>query len=128
MSKTYNNGIITTAGFQFNANLPLDDRLVVETLEDLSSLLSYDGMIVYVQSEKQHYKNIDGTWIVLIEEQGQINNITVNESSFIFGDAEKDNLQATSEHSIVAGKDVKTGVRGLKIKATLLLEDEEDSH
>ena len=52
MSKIYNNGIVTTAGFQFNANLPLDDRLAVETFQDLASLTCYDGMIVYVKNEQ----------------------------------------------------------------------------
>lgn len=65
MSKTYNNGIITTAGFQFNANMPLDDRLVVDTLDDLLSITSYDGMIVYVKEKDSHYTKTNDGWTTL---------------------------------------------------------------
>lgn len=64
MSKIYNNGIVTTAGFQFNANLPLDDRLAVETFQDLALLTCYDGMIVYVKNEQKHYSYINSSWSV----------------------------------------------------------------
>lgn len=66
MSKIYNNGIVTTAGFQFNANTPLDDRLAVESFEDLAALTSYEGMIVYVQNEACHYKKANDEWSILV--------------------------------------------------------------
>lgn len=62
MSRIYNNGITTTAGFKFDANLPLDDRLAVETAGDLKSLPCYEGMIVYVKQKKQHATYIDSKW------------------------------------------------------------------
>jgi hypothetical protein len=69
MSKIYNNGIVTTAGFQFNADLPLDDRLVVETNTDLASLNRYEGMIVYVKNEQKHYTYINGSWSLFSGEE-----------------------------------------------------------
>ena len=63
MGKVYNNAISTTGGFQFTSDMPLDDRLVVEKFEDLSSLTKYDGMTVYVKEEKQYYSNIDNKWV-----------------------------------------------------------------
>lgn len=67
MAKIYNNGIVTTAGFQFNANLPLDDRLVVETYEDLASIPCYEGMIVYVKNDAKHYKYSNNSWGILVD-------------------------------------------------------------
>jgi hypothetical protein len=49
------------------------------------------------------------------------------EGGFILG-KEEDNLETTSEHSVVSGKDIKAGIRGLKIKETLLLVETSDSH
>ena len=62
MSKIYNNGIVTTAGFQYNANSPLDDRLVVETYDDLSSITKYEGMLVYVKEEDKYYTYTNSEW------------------------------------------------------------------
>lgn len=55
MGKIYSNSITTTGGFTFNSDMPLDDRLVVETLDDLSSLTKYDGILVFVKNENKHY-------------------------------------------------------------------------
>ena len=65
MSKIYNNGITTTAGFQFNADLPLDDRLVVKEYSDLASLTHYEGMIVYVTDDLKHYTYSNNSWELL---------------------------------------------------------------
>lgn len=64
MSKVYNNRIITSAGFQYNSDEPIDDRLVVETYDDLSSLNRYEGMIVYVKDKDTYYKYTKETWNV----------------------------------------------------------------
>ena len=64
MGKKYNNAINTSAGFKYNANSPLDDRLVVETYTDLNTLnsYSYEGIIVYVIDENRHYKYNGEAW------------------------------------------------------------------
>lgn len=68
MSKVYKNKILTTAGFDLPAATPLDDRLVVQTIEDLTTELvnknvAYEGMRVYVTAEKLDYQYIDGVWV-----------------------------------------------------------------
>ncbi len=72
MGKKYNNLISTTAGFNYAAPQPLDDRAVVENYEDLAALVgahqAYEGMEVYVASEKKSYKLIGETWKVVITE------------------------------------------------------------
>ena len=62
MSKKYPGSITTTGSFIFNAGKPLDDRLVVETKADLASLTTYNGIIVYVEEDKTHYKYDGNTW------------------------------------------------------------------
>ena len=54
--------INTATNFSVGANLPIDDRLVVNTFSDLSSLLEYEGLISYVLDEKTEYIYQDGQW------------------------------------------------------------------
>ena len=68
MGKLYNGGITTTSNFKFESEAPLDDRLSVETIGDLDSLIKYEGMIVYVQSEHKHYTYINESWAILSDE------------------------------------------------------------
>ena len=68
MSKIYENKILTTAGFSLPVATPIDDRLVVQTVEDLATELAdknvaYEGIRVYVVSEKLDYQYIDGAWV-----------------------------------------------------------------
>jgi hypothetical protein len=69
MGKTYNNAITTTAGFNYAAQQPLDDRAVVDSYGDLAGLInsgvSYEGMEVYVTADKKAYKLIDGLWVAV---------------------------------------------------------------
>ena len=66
MGKKYNNAITTTAGFNYAAQQPLDDRAVVESYNDLAGLISsgvsYEGMEVYVVTDKKAYKLIGNEW------------------------------------------------------------------
>jgi hypothetical protein len=66
MGKKYNNLISTTAGFKYNAQQPLDDRAVVEKYDDLAELVSsnvaYEGMEVYVDTDKKSYKLVNSEW------------------------------------------------------------------
>ena len=59
MGQNYRNKIETSAGFSFKANAPIDDRLSVSSISDLTYLvdngMAYDGMIVGV-SNKGIYK------------------------------------------------------------------------
>lgn len=72
MGKKYNNLISTTAGFNYAAPQPLDDRAVVENYEDLATLVTsnqtYEGIEVYVTSEKKSYKLIGTSWQAVITE------------------------------------------------------------
>lgn len=63
-------GIPADNGFKYQAEAPLDARLVVELYADLSSLVTehgaYDGMLVYVKATKKYYSysisGSTGTW------------------------------------------------------------------
>ena len=54
--------INTATNFSVGANLPIDDRLVVNTVADLANLLSFEGLVSYVKSEKTEYIFKDGVW------------------------------------------------------------------
>ena len=77
MSQKYNNLITTTAGFHYPAPMPLDDREVVNTYEDLKTLVdsnkTYDGIEVYVEQDQTSYKLIDGKWVAVITENTMSN-------------------------------------------------------
>ena len=66
MGKKYPNSILTTAGFTYNSKQPLDDREVVENKSDLSTLVSnncaYEGLHVYVTTEKKTYRYDGKNW------------------------------------------------------------------
>ena len=66
MGKVYQNLISTTAGFNYVAQQPLDDREVVQSYADLALLVSsnssYGGMRVYVVDDKKSYELIGGVW------------------------------------------------------------------
>ena len=125
MSKIYNNGIVTTAGFQFNADLPLDDRLAVKEYADLTELTKYEGMIVYVVDELKHYTYRNNTWeifgndIDLYEVKGAaeaVKNELLNGAGEAYdtlkelGDLIKTNVDAIDAlETIATGKVSKTG-------------------
>jgi hypothetical protein len=73
MGKKYNNAITTTAGFNYAAQQPLDDRAVVESYSDLAGLISsgvsYEGMEVYVAADKKAYKLINEAWKAVATEE-----------------------------------------------------------
>lgn len=68
MGKVHDGKIVTTSGFQFNANAPLDDREVVQAHADLNNITAYEGIEVYVTEEKKSYKWIDGAWVAVATE------------------------------------------------------------
>lgn len=63
MGKLFENSILTTAGFQFQSDKPLDDRFCVETVDDLTTLIAYEGLWAYVQALKEYYYYTDGSWM-----------------------------------------------------------------
>lgn len=86
MGKKYNNAITTTAGFNYAAQQPLDDRAVVDSYNDLAGLISsgvsYEGMEVYVIADKKSYRLVNEDWKATAAEdfvtesvQTSINNI-----------------------------------------------------
>lgn len=72
MGKIHNNLISTTAGFNYSAPQPLDDREVVQSYSDLAELvnsnIAYKGMRVYVIDNKKSYELTDGSWVALATE------------------------------------------------------------
>jgi|GEM_PF-5607730 len=80
-------GIKITTNFDMKTNLPLDGRVSVNLLSDI--LTPYDGMIVYQQSDKIHYKYIDGVF----------QNFTTDNS-----------LNTTSKSTTGAINEIKTGI------------------
>ncbi len=84
MGKKYNNAITTTAGFNYAAQQPLDDRAVVDSYGDLAGLISsgvsYEGMEVYVTADKKAYKLINETWKAVVTEETLTNLISCGTS------------------------------------------------
>jgi hypothetical protein len=80
MGKIYNNLISTTAGFNYAAKQPLDDRAVVQSFADLAELvtsnLSYEGMMVYVVDDKKSYILTGDNWVSAATEKYVIDNVT----------------------------------------------------
>lgn len=52
-------GIVVASGFKLQAKVPLDGRLVADTIEDRNALVTengaYEGMTVYVKADKKKY-------------------------------------------------------------------------
>ena len=65
MSDLFDKGIKLSSGFSLGAKSPLDTREVVENISErdalITSNIAYEGMIVYVKTEKKHYKLVDLT-------------------------------------------------------------------
>lgn len=55
MAKLYGHGATLDQTFQFNGNAPIDDRLAVQTVEDLASINPYKGLLVFVEDENTYY-------------------------------------------------------------------------
>ena len=57
-------GISVASGFKLQAKVPLDGRLVVDSITDRDALVTengaYEGMVVYVKADNTLYK-LDGT-------------------------------------------------------------------
>jgi hypothetical protein len=52
MAKLYPGYAFLGSPFNFNANAPVDDRLVVDERSDLDTITKYVGMLVYVKNEE----------------------------------------------------------------------------
>ena len=65
MSDLFDKGIKLSSGFSLGAKSPLDTREGVEDISERNALITsniaYEGMIVYVKTEKKHYKLVDLT-------------------------------------------------------------------
>ena len=65
MSDLFDKGIKLSSGFSLGAKSPLDTREVVDDISErdalITSNIAYEGMIVYVKTEKKHYKLVDLT-------------------------------------------------------------------
>ena len=59
-------GINLSTGFDLNAQRPLDNRDVFETIRERDSIPqinTYEGMKCYVKETKSNYQYIDGAWV-----------------------------------------------------------------
>lgn len=106
MAKVYNNIITTTAGFNYPAQQPLDDREVVQSYADLAQLVSsnvaYEGLEVYVVDDKKSYKLIAGEWkAIATEEYVNANGANIDTSNFITKDKIGENLNI-DENGIIS--------------------------
>ena len=79
MGKVHDGKIVTTSGFKFNANAPLDDRAVVLSHADLNDIPAYEGIEVYVREETKSYKYIAGNWVPIATENYVDNKISEND-------------------------------------------------
>lgn len=58
-------GIPLSANFNLNAQIPLDDRSIVDTIEERNSIPEirrYEGMVVYVKENQTSYQLIENNW------------------------------------------------------------------
>lgn len=65
--RAFGKGIALAAGFDLGAALPLDARVVANTIaerdEHVTGNRAYEGMQVYVIETKKNYQLVDGSWI-----------------------------------------------------------------
>lgn len=65
--RAFGKGIALAAGFDLGAALPLDARVVANTIaernEHVTGNRAYEGMQVYVIETKKNYQLVDGNWI-----------------------------------------------------------------
>ena len=79
MSDTFfGKGITVASGFDLGAKTPLDSRLVANTFDELVDHVqnnrAYEGMIVYVISDKTTYQYTGTDWIIFGESKDNDNN------------------------------------------------------
>ena len=64
----FGKGIGVAAGFDLGAQKPLDSRIAVNTLAERDAHIdnnrAYEGMLVYVDEDKNTYQLINGKWVV----------------------------------------------------------------
>jgi hypothetical protein len=69
-NKHFGKGIPLAGGFDLGAELPLDSRYVVDTMQELVTHIqgnrAYEGMQVYVTEKRQVYVYSQGTWMPLL--------------------------------------------------------------
>ncbi len=110
-------GIPVASGFKLQAKLPLDPRLVVESIDDRDSLITengaYEGMQVYVKADKKTYclKGLTataGTW----EEVGGAEIVPVQETGSSTTDVMSQNAVTVElnkkQETLVSGTNIKT--------------------
>lgn len=100
-------GINLSAGFDLNAQQPLDSRDVFETITERDSLPqinTYEGMKCYVKETKSNYQYMDGNWINI-----DVDNISVkygitppeSEDTLIWIDTSNSLSESTFEDTFV---------------------------
>ena len=64
----FGKGIGVAAGFDLGAQKPLDSRIAVNTIEERDAHITEnradEGMLVYVDADKNTYQLINGEWVV----------------------------------------------------------------
>lgn len=114
MGKIYNNLISTTAGFNYPAQQPLDDREVVQNYSDLEELvnsnIAYEGMEVYVLDDKKSYKLIGNTWKPMATEEYVVELIEENGGGGGGGSSIDDERITNIENYVINNKPITLGL------------------
>lgn len=113
MGKIYNNLISTTAGFNYAAKQPLDDRAVVQSYEDLATLVSdnltYDGMRVYVVDKEKSYMLVGGEWLIVATEDYVDGKADANTKAIDEHIKDTDNPHEVTKEQVGLGEVINTG-------------------
>lgn len=60
------------SNFELGSAQPIDSRLVVENESNLSSLIAYEGLEVYIKSLKSKKMYKDNTWVDILNTKEDI--------------------------------------------------------
>ena len=119
MGKIYNNLISTTAGFNYPAQQPLDDRTVVKSYSDLMILvdsnMTYDGIEVYVVDDEKSYKLINSEWKAIATEDyvsEKIADTPINEGEGDYTSQTGYGTQAVGHYTSASGYNTIAGIKG----------------
>lgn len=96
------------SNFELGSAQPIDSRLVVENESNLSSLIAYEGLEVYIKSlkSKKIYKN--NTWVDILNTKEEVEEIVEENSEEVetLKIATSENYKSSSEEEIPTTKAV----------------------
>lgn len=114
------NSIQTISSFSPSGSFPIDDRMVVDTIEDRDNISNtYIGLITYVKSDNTYYQYTEKGWIVGIpkihyvsgipnKSLGGINDWAISDSGNLYYKELKGNTVSWTSKAIMGGSGDKT--------------------